>query len=66
MQTHYETREGDQWDAIAKEVYGDELRTDMLMKANPERLDTFTFGNGVRLRTPELPEQAGNLPPWRA
>lgn len=61
----YITQEGDQWDAIAKKVYGSELLADVLMKENPEHLDIFTFGYGTRLRVPELPERADELPPWR-
>ena len=61
----YITQEGDQWDAIAYKVYGNELRADFLMKANPEHLDIFTFGYGTTLRTPALPEESLDLPPWR-
>jgi len=66
MDDIYTTREGDHWDAIAKRVYGNELRADFLMKANPEHLDIFQFGYGVELRTPELPVAlSGSAPPWR-
>ena len=61
----YITQEGDQWDWIAKKVYGSELLADALMKANPERLDVFTFGYGTQLETPELPAPVRELPPWR-
>ena len=61
----YTTREGDQWDAIAKEVYGRETHADHLMKANMGLLEIFTFGFGTVLETPPLPAGTENLPPWR-
>ena len=32
----YTTKSGDTWDGIAKTVYGDELKADVLMTANRE------------------------------
>jgi len=63
----YTTREGDQWDLIALRTLGSELHADLLMKANMEWLDIFTFGHGVVLRVPELPEKAAaaGMPGWR-
>lgn len=62
----YVTRAGDQWDMIAKRVYGNELRADILMEANPKLLDIFQFDAGVAIRCPDVETQAGKeLPPWR-
>lgn len=62
----YTTKTGDQWDAIAKEVYGDELHADWLMQNNLTKAGIFEFSAGFVLQTPDLPEaQDGTLPPWR-
>ena len=62
----YVTKSGDTWDMIAKEVYGDELRADVLMKANRNHIETFIFESGVELVTPDLVEERdGSLPPWK-
>jgi len=62
----YTTKQGQQWDEIALEVYGDEKHADILMQANPRELETYQFPAGVTLDTPELAEeQTTSLPPWR-
>jgi len=67
MEQTYITQEGDQWDIIARKLWGNELLADLLMKANMEHLDFFTFGHGVALRAPELPARAAaaGMPGWR-
>ena len=62
------TRQGDQWDIIARRVWGNELLADRLMKANMEHLENFTFGHGTVLRVPDLPESgaATGMPAWRS
>lgn len=67
MEKTYTTKQGDAWDAIAFEVYGDVKYTGFLMQANFQRLDTFVFDAGVVLQTPELPEDDDltNAPIWR-
>lgn len=64
----YTTKQGDAWDAIAYEVYGDEKYTGWLMQNNFPLLDTFVFGQGVVLQTPDLPEEetAASVPIWRS
>ena len=64
----YITQEGDQWDMIARRLLGNELLADLLMKANMQWLDIFTFGYGVELNVPQLPEgaAAAGMPGWRA
>ena len=52
--TTYVTKSGDMWDQIAKEVYGDEMKADLLMKANPEHLRTIIFSAGTELQCPEV------------
>lgn len=62
----YKTKEGDQWDKIAKEVYGDEIYMDFLISQNLKYIDIFQFSAGVILQTPDLPEEkVADLPPWR-
>lgn len=62
----YITQAGDQWDMIAKKVYGNELKADILMQHNPEYLDVYEFDAGVILRCPEIEQAASQeLPPWR-
>lgn len=63
----YTTIQGDAWDAIAFKVYGDESYTGWLMQNNLPLLDTFVFGAGVVLNTPDLPEgdTSTDAPIWR-
>lgn len=66
MPRTYTTISGDVWDMIAKEQLGGERYTSLLMRANPEHLNTVVFSAGVSLVLPEvttpIPE---SLPPWR-
>lgn len=68
MEITYTTKQGDVWDKIAYEVYGDEEYTGWLMENNFPLLDTFVFDAGVVLQTPAPPEQtaANDLPIWRS
>lgn len=65
--TKYVTKLGDQWDMIAKEVYGSELYADFLMQHNYPLLGIFQFDSGTVLNCPDLPEVVTEeLPPWRS
>lgn len=62
----YTTVQGDTWDNIALQVYGDERHADYLMQSNYAFLETLVFSAGAVLSTPALPEERdGDLPPWR-
>lgn len=62
----YTTIQGDTWDMIAKKVYGDEKKLDVLMAANFDSLDYVVFPAGVAVNIPELDGQAdSDLPEWR-
>lgn len=62
----YITKAGDQWDIIAKNVYGDEYKADLLMSANFPLLNIFQFDAGMVVECPELTETFGEtMPPWR-
>lgn len=62
----YITQAGDQWDAIAKRIYGNELLADALMEQNPHLLDIYAFDAGTVIR---YAAQTGTtdeaLPQWR-
>lgn len=68
MENTYTTKQGDAWDKIAFEVYGDEAYTAWLMENNFPLLDIFVFDAGVVLQTPPPPEKmaANDLPIWRS
>lgn len=66
MASVYKTKSGDVWDAIAKEVYGDESYASFLMANNQEQLQYFVFPEGVLLLIEDLPEEETTLlPDWR-
>lgn len=63
----YTTREGDTFDALALEMYGDETLAHYIIEFNPDYTDVLIFEANTALRLPivedaELPE---TLPPWR-
>ena len=61
----YITQAGDQWDMIAKRLYGNELKADVLMQNNLHLLDIFAFDAGTVIKYPEIEQTAESLPPWR-
>lgn len=68
----YTTLQGDTFDKIAKQLYGNERRMDILVAANMQHAATAVFGANLRLSVPPLPEalllaetDAAGLPPWR-
>lgn len=66
MAKEYKTISGDVWDAIAKEVYGNESYTSFLMENNQEYIDYFVFPEGIILKVKDLPEKESILPDWRS
>lgn len=65
MAATYTARQGQTWDEIALEVYGDEVYADFLMQNNYELLDVLIFSAGDTLNTPDLIEEVeGDTPPW--
>ena len=65
MAATYTAKQGQTWDDIALEVYGDESYADFLMQNNYKLLDTLIFSAGETLNTPELiPVVEGDAPPW--
>lgn len=62
----YKTKSGDVWDAIAKEVYGEEAYTSFLMSNNQKFLDYFVFPEGIELVIEDKPAEESLLPEWRS
>lgn len=66
MAGSYTTISGDTWDGIAKKVYGSESQAGFLMERNRELIETWRFDAGVKINTPDLPEERdGLMPPWK-
>ena len=63
----YNTREGDTFDALALEMYGEETLAHYIIEFNPDHSDVLIFGANVALRLPivEEVETPDTLPPWR-
>nr|DAT60407.1 MAG TPA: tail protein [Caudoviricetes sp.] len=67
----YTTIQGQTWDQIAYEVYGNEYMCDKIMDLNREKLDIFIFPAGVKLMLPDeenIIRQSvlSDYPTWRA
>lgn len=62
----YITKSGDTWDMVAKEVYGDELYTSLLMSNNQELIEYFVFPENISIALPEIPKEESLLPDWRS
>lgn len=63
----YTTKQGDMWDMIAFNVYGNEYKMHYLMNANPKHVETVIFQAGVTLKVPKLfVSETTNLPPWKS
>ena len=63
----YTTREGDTFDALALEMYGEEMLAHYIAEFNPDYADVLIFDANVALRLP-IVEGAGappSLTPWR-
>ena len=67
----YTTIQGQTWDQIAYEVYGNEYMCDKIMDLNREKLDIFIFPAGVKLILPDeesivRQSVSSDYPTWRA
>jgi len=66
--TRYITKNGDRWDSIAWNAYGDVAKQKDIMDANPDVALLTAFGDGITLILPIIPEvntQASLLPLWK-
>ena len=64
----YETIQGDTWDIIAKRVYGNEIKADVLMDANRDLLSVLVFDDGVTIKCPDIGNEnpaSETYPEWR-
>lgn len=63
----YTTREGDTFDALALEMYGEETLAHYIIEFNPDYADVLIFDANVLLLLPivEDAETPDTLPPWR-
>ena len=63
----YTTREGDTFDALALEMYGEETLSHYIIEFNPDYADVLIFEANVALRLPIVAnvETPDTLPPWR-
>lgn len=65
----YITIQGDTWDSIAYDLYGDENYMSVLMEANFDYVDTLKFPANVELNVPEIGIEIENdtddQPDWR-
>ena len=67
----YTTIQGQTWDQIAYEVYGNEYMCDKIMDLNREKLDIFIFPAGVKHILPDEESMgrqsvSSDYPTWRA
>lgn len=61
----YKTLQGDTFDVISLDFYGDEKYASAIIDANPAYIRTIIFDAGVELKIPVLADTATTLPPWR-
>jgi phage tail protein X len=70
MTAHYHihiTQEGDRWDLLAYRYYGDALRFEPIVAANPAVAITPVLSGGLTLYIPvlEVQPEYSPVPPWR-
>ena len=67
MLKNHVTIEGDTFDALALEMYGEETLAHYIIEFNPDYADVLIFDANVALRLPivEDVETPDTLPPWR-
>lgn len=67
--SEYTTKQGDRWDTIAEDAYGDASAINPIQDANPNIPITDVFDGGITLIIPVIEEQADSnldlLPPWK-
>lgn len=62
----YTTVQGDMWDSIAYQFYGDVKYIGLLLQNNLDLLEIYVFSAGTKVFIPEIPEEYDeDLPEWR-
>lgn len=62
----YITKQGDMYDNISKEIYGDENYASVLIQLNPNYRRTVIFEDEVEILAPYITKKStSNLPPWK-
>lgn len=63
----YTTIQGDTWDKISFNQFGDVKYTDTLMNANTKYRDIYIFSAGVEIDLPDVETITASktLPPWK-
>lgn len=62
----YRTIQGDTFDAISLDFFGDEKYASEIIKINPDKAKIIIFDAGVDLKIPVIDSPASStLPPWR-
>ncbi|NRT90091.1 tail protein X [Clostridium beijerinckii] len=62
----YLTQQGDTFDSIALEFYGEEKYSIFIIQLNPKYIDTIIFDYGVSLIIPDINiKNTSTLPPWK-
>ena len=63
----YITKDGDRWDLIAYEMYGNAYDYKRILEANPEYRDLLILPAGIKLKIPVILEDDTRKeikPPW--
>jgi phage tail protein X len=62
----YKTLEGDTFDCIALDFYGEETQASTIIMANLQHRKVITFSAGIELLIPIIEESVvDSLPPWK-
>lgn len=62
----YETLQGDTFDMISLDFYGDEKYAKEIINANPDYRNILVFDAGISLKIPVIQQHASDtLPPWK-
>ena len=66
----YVTKDGDRWDMLAANYYGDPCKMDLIIRANPEVIIRPVLDAGIKIRIPVVEKRliasvvSGEVP-WR-
>lgn len=62
----YTTNQGETWDTISLDFYGNPYKIKELIDCNPQYSDVLIFDAGIKLDIPILDsEQSDTLAPWK-